>query len=259
MSSRALRKLEQLKATPPNAVPEDASESEDEPPPAPKPSLFALLDIPDERDASDEEPEWEEEGGAEREPEPAPSKPATKKAKAKKKKKGKGKAKPKADDAKSGGGDEIDCALRQLDLVAPDTAPTVGRAEDEKSLASVLKVDSRNLDAENEIKRLFGRDALRPGGGAEEGEAPGRRRGAVGGRALNRGRRNTFVQPKDEWPNAGSGGLGMEIEGSDLAAGTTTYRFVHSPAYQGVQREFLICVASMGSSPFLAQSRVWPC
>lgn len=260
MSSRALRRLEQLKATPPNTIPEDASESEDEPAPAPKPSLFALLDIPDERGASGEEAEAEaeeegEEGEPERTPEPAPSRPAAKKARPKKKKKGKGKAKPKVDDAQGGGEDEIDCALRQLNLTAPNPASTEGLGEDKKRLASILKIDSRNLDAENEMKKLFGRNALRPGGGggggAGEGEAPGRRRGAAGGRALNRGRRNTFMQPKDEWPNAGRGGLGMEIERSDPATGTT-YRFVHSPAYQGVQREFLICVASMGSPPFPA-------
>ena len=260
MSSRALRRLEQLKATPPNTIPEDASESEDEPAPALKPSLFALLDIPDERGSSGEEAEAEaeeegEEGKPERTPEPAPSQPVAKKARPKKrKKKGKGKAKAKVDDTQGGGEDEIDCALRQLNLAAPNSASTGGLGEDEKRLASILKIDSRNLDAENEMKKLFGRNALRPGGGdgggAGEGEAPGRRRGAAGGRALNRGRRNTFMQPKDVWPNSGRGGLGMEIERSDSATGTTTYRFVHSPAYQGVQREFLICVASMGSSPF---------
>ncbi|KAF8544203.1 transcriptional repressor TCF25-domain-containing protein [Trichophaea hybrida] len=232
MSSRALRKareLELLNASKSDTTPAEVSESEDEPVPAQKPSLFALLGIADERDASVEEEEEEEE-----DPEPEPSKPVAKKPK-KKKKKGKGKA-------KAGKEDDID-----------------QKSGGELPLSSVLKIDSRDLDAGNEMKKLFGKDALRPGDSDGQGEGGGRRRvavgrlqlvpGAAGGRSLNKGRRNTFVQPKDEWPNVGSGGLGMEIdkdiEDSDLTTGITTYRFVHGRAYQSVQREFMICVASM--------------
>jgi hypothetical protein len=253
MSSRALRKareLELLNASKSDTTPAEVSESEDEPVPAQKPSLFALLGIADERDTSVEEEEEEEE-----EPEPEPSKPVAKKPK-KKKKKGKGKAKADRED-------DIDRALRQLNLAAPKittNSTLLEKSGGELPLSSVLKIDSRDLDAGNEMKKLFGKDALRPGDSDGQGEGGGRRRvavgrlqlvpGAAGGRSLNKGRRNTFVQPKDEWPNVGSGGLGMEIdkdiEDSDLATGITTYRFVHGRAYQSVQREFMICVASMG-------------
>jgi hypothetical protein len=262
MSSRALRKareLELLKTSTSDPTPAEASESEDEPVPAQKPSLFALLNIANERNPSDEEAEEEEEEEEEEEPEPEPEplKPVAKKSKKKKKKKkGKGKA-------RAGEEDDIDRALRQLNLSTPKntTTSTLARKSvGEPPLSSVLKIDSRHLDAGNEMKKLFGKDALRLDGGDGQGEGGGRRRvpagrlqlvpGTAGGRSLNKGRRNTFVQPKEEWPNVGSGGLGMEIdkdiEDSDSATGVTTYRFVHSRAYQSVQREFMICVASMG-------------
>jgi hypothetical protein len=262
MSGRAVRKaLRQREAELLQAqTPEEFEESDDEPAIAPpKPSLFALLNIADERDEQDDEDDEEEP-----EPVPEPVKPVAsakkskkkKKAKAKAKAKGEGKAKEEVEE--DDGEDDIDRALRQLNIASPGTStPAAGTAEEiqmEVPLSAVLKVDSRNLDAGNEMKKLFGRDALRPDAG--EGAAPGGRRrgrmqmmpGVAGGRALAKSRKNTFVQPKEEWPNAGSGGLGMEIEDSDPTTGVTTFKFVHSRQYQGVQREFTMCVASMGKS-----------
>lgn len=260
MSGRAVRKavrkreaeLELLKASTPN-LNSDASESEEEAPAPQKQSLFALLNIPDERDEQDDEEEEEEE----EEPAPPP-KPvaASKKSKNKKKKSAKAKSKVQKED-QGEEEDDIDKALRQLKVSGPGVTaevsePTAGKDEGHLQLSSVLSIDTRSLDAGNEMKKLFGKDALRP----EDGEGAGGRRrgaarvqlvpgGATGGRSLNKGRKNTFVQPKDDWPNSGSGGLGMEIEDTDLN-GVTTYRFVHSRQYQGVQREFMMCVASMG-------------
>jgi hypothetical protein len=259
MSGRAVRKaLRQREAELLQAqTPSEVEESDDEPAIAPpKPSLFALLNIADERDEQDEDDEEEEEP----EPAPEPVKPlASAKKSKKKKKKAKAKGKAKEEEVEADDGeDDIDRALRQLNIASPGTStPVAGTAEKsqmETPLSAVLKVDSRNLDAGNEMKKLFGRDALRP---ADTGEAaPGGRRrgrmqmmpGVAGGRALAKGRKNTFVQPKEEWPNAGSGGLGMEIEDSDPATGVTTFKFVHSRQYQGVQREFTMCVASFGKS-----------
>ncbi|KAA8910701.1 transcriptional repressor TCF25-domain-containing protein [Sphaerosporella brunnea] len=251
MSGRAVRKaLRQREAELLRAQASDeASEESDEPAP-PKPSLFALLNIADERDEQDDDGEDEEELEPAREP-PKPIASA-KKSKKKKKAKGKGKAKKEED-----GEDDIDRALRQLNIASPGTStPASGtstRGQLEAPLSAVLKVDSRNLDASNEMMKLFGRHALRSTEEIQGTAAAGARRGGgmrmmpaiAGGRALAKGRKNTFVQPKEEWPNAGSGGLGMEIDDSDMSMGVTTYKFVHSRQYQGVQRQFAICVASM--------------
>lgn len=261
MSSRALRKareLELLKSNARGPASEEVSESEDdEPAPTAKPSLFALLDIPDERDQDDEDEEAESE--------PKPEKPvvtASKSKKKNKKKKAKGKAKAAEEDEEKEDDDDIDRALKELSLAPLKKPSQKSTAEpQEQPLSSVLKIDSRNLDAGNEMMRLFGKDALkniegdeRPrGGAARQAGARLQRIPGSGGRALNKGRKNTFVQPKDDWPNSGSGGLGMEIEHSDPETGITYYRFVHSKTYQGVQREFRICVEAMGkySSSFM--------
>jgi hypothetical protein len=264
MSGRAVRKaLRQREAellqaqTPEQEVEESDNESVAAAPP--KPSLFALLNIADERDEQDED-EGDEVAEPESKLKPEPSRPVTSAKKSKKKKKTKGKAKAKKEEVveEDDGEDEIERALRQLNIVPANTS-TLAAGDPDKSpaetpLSAALKVDSRNLDAENEMKKLFGRSALRPADTGEAAVAPGGRRrgrmqmlpGPAGGRALAKGRKNTFVQPKEEWPNASSGGLGMEIEDSDMNTGVTTYKFVHSRQYQGVQREFMMCVASMG-------------
>ena len=198
----------------------------------------------DEDDDEDEDPESEPEAAPEPEPTPVPKK---------KKNKGKKKKKAAAAAAEEGGGDdEIDRALRQLEL---EPTKRVEKAGDEGGvlevpLAQVLKVDSRNLDAASEMRKMFGRDAMRgedeaPRGGGRGRGGPG---GGRGGRGLVAGRRNTFVQPKEEWPNSGSGGLGMEVvlDGDIKEPGVTEFAFVHSRAYQDVQRQFMMCVASMG-------------
>jgi hypothetical protein len=127
-------------------------------------------------------------------------------------------------------------------------------SEEIKQLYSVLSVDSQHLHAANEMKKLFGRAALQ-----NNEEAAPRQRGPQGGIAAaiagrnapgNRNlaslglRRNIFVQGKEEWPRATSGGLGMEIV-EKRPDGSVEYRFVHNNMYQDVQRQFQICVASM--------------
>lgn len=267
MSSRALRKalrareLAALSQNPPPAEEEEESEDDVSPPPQ-KPSLFALLgdddgdgdgdgdddnipDPKDEDDEDDEEASQDEEPVIPTHPDPA----ATSKKKKKKKKKAKSKPVPPERE------DEIDAALRQLDLEQPVAAEADTGVGEQKSLCEVLKIDARNFDAANEMRRLFGRAALDssddPGvavGPARVGGL-GRERGggAPKGRRLM-GRRNLFVQAKEEWPVATSGGLGMELVSSGLD-GTIEFRFVHSLAYRDIQRQFMMCVASMGTIP----------
>ncbi len=157
--------------------------------------------------------------------------------------------------------DEIDLALKSLSLYTKDGSPLLStlQADDGNAqLNRLLAVESKHLNALNEMKRLFGNIVLE---GENEGANAnqGRRRGrgpreldlaqaltgrhspasqgqGLSGLAL---RRNFFMMGKEEWPKATSGGLGME---SDDYGG---YRFYHNAAYRDVQAQFETCVASM--------------
>ncbi|TGZ79677.1 DUF654-domain-containing protein [Ascodesmis nigricans] len=271
MSGRAVRRAlqrqreQELLATPDH---DSSSETDDLPSqPAPKPSLFALLGGDENDDEDEEKPDSDVEEEAPIAPTATPAKSKSKKKKKKKKAKKEAK-KPDTtgnkaeEEEEEEEEDDIDRALRQLKLESKDSgdapADTGAGADGNVPLSEVLKVDSRNLDAANEMRRLFGRDAMR--GDAPEPEPRprgqrGRGRGAFGNRGLPTGRRNAFVQPKEEWPNAGSGGLGMEVKvGSEAdeklkenerEGEFTEYAFVHGRGYQDVQRQFLMCVESM--------------
>ncbi|KAI4696313.1 uncharacterized protein J4E88_000488 [Alternaria novae-zelandiae] len=282
MSSRALRRAQrelEEKQIQEQLAQDDQDEEESEPEVAPKtkakPSLFAMLGDGGDQDEEDEEDEGTDQDAARKaedsdddaEVEPMPASKTSKKSKKKKKKaKAKGKAadsdKPSASTTGKSDLDEIDRALLALNLsMNSQTGPGSDQhdpiSEEKKQLFSVLSVDTQHLHAANEMKRLFGRAAVQ----SAEDEARPRQRGQQGGIAAaiagrnapgNRNlaslglRRNIFIQGKEEWPRATSGGLGMEIV-EKRADGTVEYRFVHNNMYQDVQRQFQICVASMDS------------
>ncbi|KAJ9619531.1 hypothetical protein H2203_008309 [Taxawa tesnikishii (nom. ined.)] len=278
MSARALRKLqrereeEQLRK-----LHQEQEEEDEEPAPAPAPaakqSVFAMLD------QEEPEAEDEDEGSAaeahEEHPdtsEPEEKATATKSsAKRKKKKKRKGKGGKSATDTPTAttdsSVDEIDLALKSLSASSKQDAGGTEQEIHDSGTAEacrLLSVDSQHLHAANEMRRLFGRAALesehneeqnaggrrRNRGGQQVGLAAalGRRQGAPGGRGSGLGllglRRNIFIQGKEEWPVATAGGLGMEIV-EKRPDGTVEYRFVHNRAYQDVQGQFEVCVASM--------------
>lgn len=187
----------------------------------------------------------------------------TSKPKRPKKKKKKAKSKAVNDEEQHGSGteeDEIDAALKALNDAkinnkAPPTSTISKAAVSETSeLAALLHIDSKNLDVDNEMRRLFGRAAVTAREDDDDGHIRnrGNRRGIVPGargRGLAQGgKRNVFVQGGEGWPAAGSGGLGMEIVNRN-DDGTIEFQYVHSKAYQDVQRQFLECVKSMGNSP----------
>jgi len=184
-----------------------------------------------------------------------------------KKKKKKTKSKAVDDEEQHDNGteeDEIDAALKALENTSinnkPSLAPTVSKAavSETSELASLLHIDSKNLDVDNEMRRLFGRAAVTAREDDDDGHARnrGNRRGIVPGargRGLAQGgKRNVFVQGGEGWPAAGSGGLGMEIVNRN-DDGTIEFQYVHSKAYQDVQRQFMECVKSMGNEFFLYQ------
>lgn len=279
MSARALRKLqrelEEKKQLEQLAAENEDDESEEELPAArpAKASMFAMLggeDDYDDDDDDDDKQGSEEPAEAREESEEEAPKPKASSAKRKKKKKKKAKSAKQASDTptkdQSGASklDEIDLALQSL---------KVGKSEDQgksaeesaadamaQELYKLLAIDTQGLHAQNEMRKLFGRAALdnrtddEPGGGRRRGRGAQQlglaqavaARNMPGGQGLaSLGlRRNIFIQGKEEWPRATSGGLGMEIV-EKRANGTVEYRFIHSTAYQDVQRQFESCVASM--------------
>lgn len=274
MSSRALRRaqreLEEKQiaerlAQEKREDEEEESEEEIVPKAKAKPSMFAMLGDADDGQDDDESDEHEESDSAA----DAKTIPAPTKSKKNKKKKKKGKSKGKAPDASANsitgkapsGLDEIDQALMALELTShaqpgsntEDQASAV--SEEMKQLCSVLSIDTTHLHAANEMKKLFGRAALQN----TDDEPRQRQRGQPGGMGAaiagrnapgGRGlaslglRRNIFIQGKEEWPRATSGGLAMEVV-EKRADGTVEYRFVHNRTYQEVQQQFQVNVGLM--------------
>jgi hypothetical protein len=276
MSSRALRKAqrereeqEQLrKLQEEHEEQNDESEQEQEAPAATpsKQSLFAMLN---QDGAEDDQDNAEEDDIPQEESEDEPEKPAVTQAAPKqstKSKKKKKKPKKATSAAKSDPSlDDIDLALKSLSTKSSGTATPANTADpNTNEVCRILSVDTSSLHAANEMRRLFGRAAI-DGDNDDDNNAGGRRRNRGGGQqaglaaalgrrpgqggrsdglaALSR-RRNIFIQGKEEWPVATSGGLGMEII-DKKSDGTVEYAFVHNRMYQDVQGQFDTCVASM--------------
>ena len=281
MSLRALRKLqreeEEQKQIRLQEQAED-DESEEEQASAPKAlNTFDMLNANEDEEGSEPSNDKEEDiSQAEAQQVDASTTMAAKSKQKKSKKKKKNKKKEKETEAalnedktppaEENQLDEIDLALKSLSTKSkagsgfvPETVPLIDPAHTQ--LNALLAVESKHLNALNEMKRLFGNVVLE-----NEDESPGtpRRRGRgpqqldLGGALAARNspvargqgltgialRRNFLIQGKEEWPKAAGGGLGMELV-ERLDDGTIEYRFVHNKIYQDVQRQFMSCVESM--------------
>lgn len=270
MSSRALRRAQkeqeerQLQEKLARLEQEESEESEEEvaPKPQAKPSLFAMLGDAGGGDDDDDD-EDEDDGNEQDEPAPKPvveNTPPSNPSKRSKKKKKKGKNKSKTatpqKDATDSGLDEIDQALLALKVTSSGKKGTdeplqPAISEETQQLFSALSIDTTHLHAANEMKKLFGRTALQH---ADDDEPRQRGPQGIAARVAGRNqpgsrltglslRRNIFIQGKEEWPRATSGGLGMEIVAKH-DDGTVEYRFVHNTSYQETQRQFHVAVAS---------------
>ncbi|KAF2461717.1 transcriptional repressor TCF25-domain-containing protein [Lineolata rhizophorae] len=254
MSSRALRRAQREKeeqkrlrrASEAEIDGEDGDDDDDNdddggPAPATKTSMFAMLDDRDEGDSPDETPG-----------EPTLEEPETPAAgarrKKKRKKKGKRKSSPPRTSNASTQLEEIEQAIRSLDLELRRAwgGETASPRDGDAQPYNLLAIDTQHLQAANEMRRLFGRAALQ--GAYDDDDDNG---GPLGLR------RNVFVQGKEEWPRGTSGGLGMEVV-ERHSDGTTEYRFVHGSAYQDVQRQFLECVAIMDHERMISLLRFNP-
>lgn len=163
--------------------------------------------------------------------------------------------------------DEIDLALKSLSTKSRDGSYAYkmhGQKEGYPELCQLLGVDSKQLNALNEMKRLFGNAVLEGDSEGAGSPSPSRHRargqqhldlsGALSARnnPVSHGqgltglalRKNAFMVGKTDWPKAPSGGLVMEVE-ERMNDGTIKYRFIHNKLYQNVQQQFQVAVASM--------------
>ncbi|KAI1125742.1 transcriptional repressor TCF25-domain-containing protein [Nemania abortiva] len=283
MSSRQLRKLqkqrelEQLQA--PNVPKSDSEESEYEAPiRRVKPSAFsgfaALGGQDDEADNDDDDNEVEPTEASSRPAESAvrTGTPSSSSKKSKKKKK-KGK-KPDASLASASsrtntttrtGTDEIDEALRELNLANKKTDIHTGsQADTARSVAfericELLRINTHNLKVVNEMRNLFGREAIAAALNEENEERARTQRPrhmpqhvdletflkGQPGKTLPEVtlRRNPFLPGKDTWPRASTEGLTMRQfkEGTatdKFMSGTVEFGFAHDENYNKLEQQF---------------------
>lgn len=261
---------------------EKASEDEEEEgetPPINKPSLFAnfaaLQADEDEDDDSDTDEQQVENDGQH----PPDNKQLTSPSSGKKPKKAKKKKKKtkQTEENKSvsshptpgsdGQQDEIDAALQELSLKRENNSTNTAIPEfiadpEFARICELLGINTQHLKVANEMRNLFGRTAVDnhdDAGGQVPRGARRRQRAAQrqvdletalqGQHAPGKGlpeltlRRNPFIQGKDNWPRATTGGLTMEIT-DDLPSysGIIAFRFVHNQAYDLVQQQFHVFV-----------------
>ncbi|KAI1084037.1 transcriptional repressor TCF25-domain-containing protein [Whalleya microplaca] len=275
MSTRQLRKiqkqreLQELQGQNPTDDP-DTSE-DDQPLPKPKASLFsgfaALGDTADQDDEADEEDQQVE---AATTPGGEPNRTTTAKSSSKKSKKKKKKAKKqdstqiKAGAAVEGGSDDIDQALRELNLSKKSATANESDADTSalrayERICELLRVNTYHLKVINEMRNLFGREAIAAAQNEENEEQIRSRRQrqplnqqvdletflkGQPGKTLPEVtlRRNPFLPGKETWPRASTDGLTMkQIKAADRA-GTAEFGFAHDALYNNLEKQFFALV-----------------
>ncbi|KAG0223366.1 Transcription factor 25 [Mortierella sp. GBA43] len=111
-------------------------------------------------------------------------------------------------------------------------------------LKQLLAVDTRFLDADAEMKRMFGARVV-------NSDIRDRRYAKVVKKAL-------LAQPRNTWQIRRASGLSMDVVDSDEKEHITTFKIVHSEYYQRTQLKFLAAVASYDPNNLLAVLRESP-
>jgi hypothetical protein len=288
MSSRQLRKLR--KPLGEVHLEEDAAESDLGLPVVSKPSPFVRLAMLQNGNGADDEIDEESDNHDQIAPKKDSSSVFTTK-RSKKSKKKKPKLKSKVQNTTTVGVpdqpeehlDEIDIALRELNLKGGEhaIAPQTPRQLDPEyeRVCVLLCINSQRLKVANEMRNLFGQtsvenheDQIPRGARRRQRDAQQRLdlETALRGRhAPGKGlpeltlRRNLFIQGKDEWPRGTTGGLAMEVVSDRQSVnGTVEFRFSHNYAYAVIQDVFMTLV-EMGDPQnliaYLLENRICPC
>ncbi|KAI9481329.1 MAG: transcriptional repressor TCF25-domain-containing protein [Benjaminiella poitrasii] len=254
MSSRALRRL-QKEQIPDIVLLKSDEESEEEVEPIAPVKQINPFDLLNENDDDDVEQEEEQENTIKSDEEPVPvTKPAVEKRPSNKKNKQKKKKKnaKKNTEVESKKEDTEDLSMKELDKVLEELGHTpskdaINENDDQEDLNTdeyrrLLSINYRYLDAEAEMKRLFGSHVVN----SENRVAQGR--------VL---KKSKFTTPKSDWPPYKRNGLSMELV-ETKSNGITYYAFRHSEQYQDIQLEFLNAVATYNPEALLFLTRRHP-
>ncbi|XP_041375879.1 transcription factor 25-like [Gigantopelta aegis] len=162
----------------------------------------------------------------------------SKKKKKKKKKRGKenkSKSKTEEDADSTHVEDEVEASIREVNRILGETGPSqnyhVTNTEVSFDMRGLLRVEYRNLNPDNELKRIFGSRVVR-----SENMRP---------RNRNRPyqRPTKLVQCRDNWPPIGKNGLSMCL--SESRSSSQYFTFEHSHQYQQIQFMFFDAVETL--------------
>ncbi|KAI0970882.1 transcriptional repressor TCF25-domain-containing protein [Xylaria arbuscula] len=286
MSTRQLRKLqrqrelEQLQA--PSPANDESDESQDDTPiqrpKRPAFSAFAALggqddneDDDDDNDGDDDSNKVEPARAASHSTESAAHAETSNASKSKKKKKKKGKkANAKIEpsprtDTPAQADDDIEKALRELNISNTSSGtPATSQADRAQAKAyericELLRINTHHLKVLNEMRNLFGREAIASATNEENEERARAQRPrhmpqqvdletflkGQPGKTLPEVtlRRNPFLPGKDTWPRAATDGLTMtqvkEIASTDnTTSSTVEFTYSHSELYNNLEKQF---------------------
>jgi transcription factor 25 len=166
-------------------------------------------------------------------------------------KKSKSKKKKKTPAPQQSDVDEVDLAIQEISQKYGDivlsSSPSPSTFNSPSSTTALLSVSTKFLDADVELRKLFGKlvDTEKKNPTSLPGVSP---------RLLNRlksaqpARKRTLMAPKDEWQLFLANNkrmLSMDVVGRE--AGTTQFKFVHSRKYQETEMKFfIICLGGDG-------------
>lgn len=104
---------------------------------------------------------------------------------------------------------------------------------------SILHVNRRNLNPNNELKRKFGSKVIQN----EQGKRRGHNRGYI--------KSTWLVTPKENWPPIGKLGLSMNVV-RKTHFGSIYFTYEHNSHYQQIQKRFLQAVESLNPDNIVA-------
>lgn len=283
MGTRALRKLreQEWEKQLASSQDEEEEESEEEPIIISKPkNAFDMLNAAEDEDQDEDDQDEPEEQSHQSVPAQSSQQQSSTPKSKKKKKKAKKKHKtdtPQQEESRNASEDEIDKALKELSLKQPaaqDEEPKEQEGVWEREATKHLAIEPKNLDPVNEMRGLFGNIALEDdsrrqqptrrreqnlqGGVDLQTALSGRYNRASQGKQLGSlaKRRNCFMQGKEEWPLATSGGISMEV--LPVTSFDKQYNVMHNQLYKNAQWDFRMAVESGQPEAIIALLQKYP-
>lgn len=166
--------------------------------------------------------------------------PATDSLKRKKKKKKK-KVKETKDEDVEAVAQEVKEMLGETDHMSSTAPPSHHTPTAARSL---LSIDYRHLQPENEMRRIFGSKVVQ----ADSGKRKARGRGVT--------RATKLVVPRYNWPHVGKSGITMNL--IETKQNQHYFKFEHSHHYQQIQFQFLDAVESLNPDNIVAVINMHP-